>query len=157
MAGAPFGYSTTQDESLARPGGIPDRRAHRPDRPTAKQADRNGSQTPGGHCRSEKARVELEVARAELARLSAEIETRRPDEAERAEIAAALISAHQTAAEIVGRARRNAEEILATARSDSSSIEEEANHVIEQAEIRAQSLVEHAAQEAEASVPSRSS
>jgi hypothetical protein len=98
---------------------------------------------------SEETRAKLEASRAELARLRAETEARTPDEIDNAVIGAALVSAHQAAAEIVAQARQTADGILAAARSDSTSIEEEANHVIEQAELRAHSLVEQAAQEAE--------
>jgi hypothetical protein len=98
---------------------------------------------------AEETRAKLETSRAESADLPAEKAERGPNEVEPAMISAALISAHQAAAEILAQARHTAAEILTTARSDSTTIEEEANHVIEQAEIRAHSLVEQAAQEAE--------
>jgi cell division septum initiation protein DivIVA len=71
------------------------------------------------------------------------------EEVERSMIADALVSAHETAAEIVANARRRADELLTTAQNNAQGIEDEADHVMEQAEIRAHSLVENAARDAE--------
>jgi cell division septum initiation protein DivIVA len=93
------------------------------------------------------ARLTATLEKIELVRVESAKNAR--DEAERSMIADALVSAHETAAEIVANARRRADELLTTAQNNAQGIEDEADHVMEQAEIRAHSLVENAARDAE--------
>jgi cell division septum initiation protein DivIVA len=94
------------------------------------------------------ARLTATLEKIELVRVESAKNAR--DEVERSMIADALVSAHETASEIVANAHRRADELLTTAQNNAQGIEDEADHIMEQAEIRAHSLVEGAARDAEA-------